>query len=64
MEFLMSLGFMLAEESSMAHHFTITAMWSAMGFVGKLTIVVLMIMSMMSVYVMIDRSIAFTIKGS
>ena len=44
---------------SMDHHFTLGAMWNQMGLIGKLTVICLLLMSMASIYVMIDRAIAF-----
>lgn len=48
-----------AGAASMASHFSLLGMWAAMGYIGKGVVLVLMLMSMLSIYVMIDRAIAF-----
>ena len=62
MELIFSVGGLLAEEAaanSMDAHFSLAGMWNQMGIVGKATVIVLLLMSMSSIYVMIDRTIAF-----
>lgn len=44
---------------AMSAHFSLPAMWAAMGAIGKGVVVCLGIMSMLSIYVMIDRGYAF-----
>ncbi len=60
---LLQAGLMLAEEggSHVGAQFSLGAMWASMGFAAKTVIVVLGIMSMYSIYIMIDRAIAFSL---
>ena len=63
---LLAAGFMAAQEApeapaggTMGSHFSVTALWNAMGPMGKGVAILLLLMSMLSIYVMIDRAIAF-----
>ncbi len=49
----------MESNAGMASHFSLGALWAAMGPLGKGVAVVLLLMSMLSIYVMIDRAIAF-----
>lgn len=62
-ERILSLGLMMfeGEGGDMSAHFTPIAIWNSMGFMAKLTVFTLLIMSILSIYVMIDRAIAFSL---
>jgi biopolymer transport protein ExbB/biopolymer transport protein TolQ len=50
--------------AAMSQHFTLTALWNNMGAIGKGVAILLLLMSMLSIYVMIDRAIAFMLARS